>query len=71
MRGVDKEDINRGQVLLSQVQLLHTKFKAEVYVLEKEEGEDILHSLTDIVLNFILERLMLQVAFSFRLVLRW
>ena len=39
LRGVDREDIERGQVLLNQVQLNHTlNFTAEVYVLSKEEG---------------------------------
>ena len=33
LRGVAREDIERGQVLAP-----HTKFKAEVYVLSKEEG---------------------------------
>ena len=37
--GVDKEDINRGQVLAKPGSITpHTKFKAEVYVLKKEEG---------------------------------
>jgi elongation factor Tu len=39
LRGVDKEDINRGQVLAKPGSITpHTKFKAEVYVLKKEEG---------------------------------
>ena len=39
LRGVDKDDINRGQVLAKPGSITpHTKFKAEVYVLKKEEG---------------------------------
>jgi elongation factor Tu len=39
LRGVDKEDLKRGQVLAKPGSINpHTKFKAEVYVLKKEEG---------------------------------
>jgi elongation factor Tu len=39
LRGVDKEEIERGQVLAAPGSITpHTKFKAEVYVLTKEEG---------------------------------
>ena len=39
LRGVDKTDIQRGQVLAKPGSITpHTKFKAEVYVLKKEEG---------------------------------
>jgi len=39
LRGIKKEDIVRGQVLAAPGSILpHTKFKAEVYVLNKEEG---------------------------------
>jgi len=39
LRGVDKEDISRGQVLAKPGSITpHAKFKAEVYVLKKEEG---------------------------------
>ncbi len=39
MRGVKKEDIERGQVLAKPGSITpHKKFKAEVYVLKKEEG---------------------------------
>jgi elongation factor Tu len=39
LRGVDKEDIARGMVLAKPGSITpHTKFKAEVYVLKKEEG---------------------------------
>ena len=39
LRGVDKKDIARGMVLAKPGSITpHTKFKAEVYVLKKEEG---------------------------------
>jgi elongation factor Tu len=39
LRGVDKEAIKRGMVLAKPGSILpHTKFKAEVYILKKEEG---------------------------------
>jgi elongation factor Tu len=39
LRGVEKEDVERGQVLAKPGSITpHTKFKAEVYVLTKEEG---------------------------------
>lgn len=39
LRGIKKEDVERGQVLAIPGSITpHTKFKAEVYVLSKEEG---------------------------------
>src|SRR5699024_8778905 len=39
LRGVDREDISRGQVLAKPGSITpHTNFKSEVYVLSKEEG---------------------------------
>ena len=39
LRGVAKDEIERGQVLAAKGSIKpHTKFKAEVYVLTKEEG---------------------------------
>jgi elongation factor Tu len=39
LRGVEKEDVERGQVLAKPGSITpHTKFKAEVYILSKEEG---------------------------------
>jgi len=39
LRGVKREDIQRGQVLAAPGSITpHTKFKAQVYVLSKEEG---------------------------------
>ena len=39
LRGIDRKDIERGQVIAKPGSITpHTKFKAEVYVLTKEEG---------------------------------
>jgi len=39
LRGVDRKDIERGQVVAKPGSITpHTKFKAEAYVLTKEEG---------------------------------
>ena len=39
LRGVDKEELERGQVVAAPGSITpHTKFKGEVYVLKKEEG---------------------------------
>ena len=39
LRGVDKNEIKRGQVIAAPGSISpHTKFKAEIYVLKKEEG---------------------------------
>jgi elongation factor Tu len=39
LRGIDKTDIKRGQVIAKPGSITpHTKFKAEVYILKKEEG---------------------------------
>ncbi|MBQ3764535.1 MAG: elongation factor Tu, partial [Synergistaceae bacterium] len=39
LRGIDKSDVQRGQVLAKPGTVTpHTKFKGEVYVLKKEEG---------------------------------
>jgi len=39
LRGIDKADIKRGQVIAVPGSITpHTKFKAEVYILKKEEG---------------------------------
>ena len=39
LRGIDKEEVKRGQVLSKPSSITpHTKFRAEVYVLEQEEG---------------------------------
>jgi elongation factor Tu len=39
LRGIEKKDLERGQVLAAAGSITpHTKFKAEVYILSKEEG---------------------------------
>jgi elongation factor Tu len=39
LRGIEKNDLERGQVLAAPGSITpHTKFKAEVYILTKEEG---------------------------------
>ena len=39
LRGIKREDVERGQVLCKPGSITpHTKFKAQVYVLKKEEG---------------------------------
>ncbi len=39
LRGIDKDDVERGQVIAKPGSITpHTKFKGEVYVLSKEEG---------------------------------
>ena len=39
LRGVDRDEVERGQVIAKPGSVKpHTKFKAEVYVLTKEEG---------------------------------
>jgi elongation factor Tu len=39
LRGVERKDVERGQVIAKPGSITpHTKFKAEVYVLKKEEG---------------------------------
>jgi elongation factor Tu len=39
LRGIEKDDIERGQVIAKPGSVTpHTKFKAEVYILKKEEG---------------------------------
>ncbi|EQF57561.1 elongation factor Tu domain 2 family protein [Clostridioides difficile CD181] len=57
LRGVQRNEIERGQVLAKTGSVkAHTKFTAEVYVLKKEEVEDIHHSLMDIDHNSISEQ---------------
>jgi elongation factor Tu len=39
LRGIEKDDVSRGQVLAKPGTITpHTKFEAQVYVLKKEEG---------------------------------
>jgi elongation factor Tu len=53
LRGIGKEDVERGMVLAKPGSITpHTKFKAEVYILTKEEGAVTRRSLTGIVRSF-------------------
>jgi len=53
LRGIAKEDIKRGMVICKPGSVKpHAKFKAEVYVLKKEEGVVTLHSTITIVHSF-------------------
>jgi len=39
LRGIEKEDVQRGQVIVKPASVKpHTEFEAEIYVLKKEEG---------------------------------
>ena len=59
LRGVQKTDIERGMVLAQPGTIEpHKKFIAEVYILTKEEGRDILNSYRDILHNFMCVQLM-------------
>ena len=56
LRGIEKEAIKRGMVIAKPGSITpHAKFKAEVYILKKEEVEDIRHFITITDLNSILE----------------
>ena len=53
LRGIEKTDIKRGMVIAKKDSVKpHKKFKAEVYVLSKEEGGRHTHSTTNIVPQF-------------------
>jgi elongation factor Tu len=57
LRGIDRTEIERGQVLAKPGSIKpHTKFKASVYVLSKKKAEDIHRSLTDTDRSSISER---------------
>ena len=52
LRGVNRDEIQRGQVLAKPGSVNpHTKFKAQVYVLTKEEGGRHTHSYLTTVLS--------------------
>lgn len=58
LRGVDKKEIKRGQILAKPGSITpHKKFKAEVYVLKKKKVDVTLHSTTNTVHSFISARL--------------
>ena len=72
LRGIEKTDIKRGMVIAKPGSVTpHKKFKAEVYILKKEEEVDIHLFIINIVHNFILEQLMLLVRFHCQKELKW
>ena len=71
LRGVERTDIERGQVLCKPGSVTpHTKFEAQAYVL-KEEEEDIHLSLLNTDHNFTLELQMLQVKLNYLQEQKW
>lgn len=59
LRGVTKDEVERGQVIAKPGSITpHTKFKAEIYVLSKEEGGRHTPFLTTTDHNFTLEQQM-------------
>ena len=59
LRGVERDDVERGQVLCKPGSITpHTEFECQAYILKKEEEADILLSLQSTDLNFILEQQM-------------
>ena len=59
LRGVEREELQRGQVLAKTGSITpHTKFTAEVYVLKKKKVEDTHHFLKDTDHSFTFEQQM-------------
>ena len=72
LRGIERDDIERGQVLCKPGSITpHTKFEAQAYVLKKDEGGRHTPSLQSIDHSFILELQMLLVKLNYQLVLKW
>ena len=72
LRGIDRKDVERGQVLAKPGTIHpHTKFKGQVYVLKAEEGDVIQHSSMDTDHNSISEQLMLLVESIFQKEQKW
>ena len=72
LRGVEKSDIQRGHVLAAPGSIKpHTKAKAQIYVLNKEEGGRHTPFLKVIAHSFSLVQLMLLASLSFPKVLKW
>ena len=59
LRGIERREVERGQVLAAPGSITLIPISREVYVLTKEREEDILLSSMVIVLSFTLELLML------------
>ena len=72
LRGVQRTDIERGQVLAKTGSVHpHSKFVGQVYVLKKEEGGRILHSLMDTDHNSTSEQQTLQDQSNYQKVWKW
>ena len=72
LRGVAREEVERGQVLAKPGTITpHTKFKAQVYVLTKEEGGRHTPFFTNYRPQFYSVLLILQVSVTFQKVLKW
>ena len=72
LRGVERTDVERGQVLAKPGSVTpHTEFEAQAYVLKKEEVVDTRHSLLNIDHNSILELQTLQVKSNFHQERKW
>ena len=62
LRGVERDDVERGQVLCKPGSITpHTEFECQAYILKKEEGGRHTPFLQNIDHNFILELQTLQV----------
>ena len=72
LRGTKREEVERGQVLAKPGSIKpHKKFKAEAYILNKDEGGRHTPFLKTIGHNSILGLLTLQARLNFLLVLKW
>ena len=72
LRGVEKADIQRGHVIAAPGSIKpHTKAKAQIYVLNKEEGGRHTPFSRDIARSSSLGLLMSPVLLNFQMVLKW
>lgn len=72
LRGVDRKDIERGQVIAKPKTIIpHTKFKAAIYAPKKKKRKtySIFQKITN--LNFISVQLMLLVELNLKLAVKW
>ena len=72
LRGIQRDEIERGQVIAKQVQSIHTKFKGRSHILTKRRrwtSHSILQQLPPTILLPVL--LTLQVQSNFQQVLKW
>ena len=72
LRGVERDDVQRGQVLAKPGSVTpHTEFECQAYILKKRKAEDTHLSLRNIDLNFILEQPTLLVKSRFHQEQKW